>query len=164
MFPIRTILVPTDFSAASAAAFQLACSLARDHGSRILAVHAVPTPVAPYDMGGWVAVEPEGYREELLAKLKSLRPGSPEVGVEYRLADGDPPAEIVRIAKETPCDLIVMGTHGRTGLARLVLGSVAEEVLRKAPCPVVTVKSGPPRAGAAGMVSPEAVVAADVAR
>src|SRR4051794_16783690 len=140
MFPIRTILLPTDFSEASAAAFQLACSLARDHGSRIIALHVVPLPVAPYDMGGWVAIEPEGYRDELLARLRSVRPAVPEVPVEYGLADGDPPAEIVRIAGETPCDLIVMGTHGRRGLTRLVLGSVAEEVLRKAPCPVVTVK------------------------
>ena len=161
MFPIRTILLPTDFSAASAAAFQLACSLARDHGSRVLAIHVVPIPVAPYDMGGWVAVEPEGYREELLAKLRSLRPAAPEVAVEYRLADGDPPAEIVRIGRETPCDLIVMGTHGRTGLARLALGSVAEEVLRKAPCPVVTMKSVPP--GAVRTASPEAAAVADVA-
>jgi nucleotide-binding universal stress UspA family protein len=163
MFPIRTILLPTDFSEASAAAFQLACSLARDHGSRILAVHVVGRPVVPYE-AAWVAVEPEGYRDELLAKLRSLRPADCPVAVECRLADGDPPGEIVRIARETPCDLIVMGTHGRTGLARLVLGSVAEEVLRKAPCPVVTMKSGPPRAGAAGPASPEAAAVAGVAR
>jgi nucleotide-binding universal stress UspA family protein len=143
MFPIRTILQPTDFSDASAAAFRLACSLARDHGSRIIAVHVVALPVAPAEVG-WVVPEPEGYREELMVKLQSLRPTAPEVPVAYRLADGDPAAEIVRLAQETPCDLIVMGTHGRTGLARLVLGSVAEEVLRKAPCPVVTVKSVPP--------------------
>jgi len=156
MFPIRTILLPTDFSEASAAAFQLACSLARDHGSRVLAVHVVPLPVTPYEMGGWIAIEPKGYRDDLMTKLRSLRPAARGVSVEYRLADGDPPAEIVRLAQETPCDLIVMGTQGRTGLARLVLGSVAEEVLRKAPCPVVTVKSLPPGAGPVRTASPEA--------
>jgi nucleotide-binding universal stress UspA family protein len=63
------------------------------------------------------------------------------VQLEYRLGTGDPATEILRLAGETKCDLIVMGTHGRTGLTRLVLGSVAEEVLRQAPCPVLAVKT-----------------------
>jgi nucleotide-binding universal stress UspA family protein len=61
--------------------------------------------------------------------------------VEYRITQGDAAAEILRLAEETKCDLIAMGTHGRTGLERLVVGSVAETVMRKAHCPVLTVRS-----------------------
>src|SRR5262245_46556820 len=100
MFPIRTILQPTDFSEASAAAFRLACCLSRDRSSRIIAVQVVAPPVAAYEVG-WVVPEPEGYREELMVKIQSLRPTAPEVPVEYRLADGDPAAEVVRLARET---------------------------------------------------------------
>jgi hypothetical protein len=75
---------------------------------------------------------------------KSLcRFGVPDnkVRVEHRLEEGEPSKEILRVAAEVGCDLIVMGTHGRTGLERLVLGSVAERVLAKARCPVLTLKT-----------------------
>ena len=61
-------------------------------------------------------------------------------GVEYRVQDGDPAIEILGVAREARCDLIVMGTHGRSGLAHLVMGSVAERVVREGPCPVLTIK------------------------
>jgi nucleotide-binding universal stress UspA family protein len=143
MFPIRAILHPTDFSEAAQAAFRLAGALARDHGARLIALHVVPPPVTVAEME-MVFLAPEGYRYELRAKLPTLQPGGPGVPMEYRLEAGDPATEILRVAREVPCDLIVLGTHGRTGLTRLVLGSVAEEVLRKAPCPVLTVKAPPP--------------------
>jgi nucleotide-binding universal stress UspA family protein len=82
----------------------------------------------------------DDYHLEAQVKLDRMEPG-PSVLVERRLEEGDPIGEILRAAAEVPCDLIVMGTHGRTGLARLLMGSVAEEVVRKAPCPVVTVKT-----------------------
>jgi hypothetical protein len=66
--------------------------------------------------------------------------------VEYRLVEGEPVREILRAARETACDLIVTGTHGRSGLDRLLMGSVAEQLLRKAPCPVLTVKARDPEA------------------
>jgi nucleotide-binding universal stress UspA family protein len=71
-----------------------------------------------------------------------IRLQAPNSGVEIdrRLTDGDPYAEILRVAQECSCDLIVMGTHGRTGLRRLLMGSVAEKVVRHAPWPVLTVK------------------------
>jgi nucleotide-binding universal stress UspA family protein len=69
-------------------------------------------------------------------------------GIEYLLADGIPAEEIVKVASDRGCDLIVMGTHGRTGVGRLLLGSVAEEVMRKAPCPVLTLKHPLPAAEA----------------
>ena len=61
--------------------------------------------------------------------------------MEYRVQDGDPVVEILEVTREAPCDLIVMGTHGRTGLGRLLMGSVAEQVLRRASCPVLTVRT-----------------------
>jgi nucleotide-binding universal stress UspA family protein len=70
-----------------------------------------------------------------------VQPSDPAVKIEHRLAEGDPAREILRVARETGCDLIVMGTHGWTGLGRLLMGSVAEQVVRKATCPVLTVKT-----------------------
>ena len=74
-------------------------------------------------------------------KLDELKPGQDNVPVDHYLAHGDPASEILRLAQDAKADVIVMGTHGRTGLPRLLMGSVAEQVVRKAPCPVVTVKS-----------------------
>jgi nucleotide-binding universal stress UspA family protein len=137
----RTILCPSDFSASAQAAFPLAVALARDHGARILVVHvATPPPFVSYGELQRALEQPGGYRSELEGQLRQLHQARSAADVEYRVVDGDPAVEIVTLACDTPCDLIVMGTHGRTGLARLLVGSVAERVLRKAPCPVVTVK------------------------
>jgi nucleotide-binding universal stress UspA family protein len=139
MLPIRTILHPTDFSESAAFAYRLACSLARDSDSRLILLHVIPPPIAHGEVVARRA--PDGYQEELQQALGNL-PG-PANGVELarRLEDGDPAEVIVRVARETPCDVIVMGTHGRTGLGRLLFGSVAEAVVRRAPCPVLTVKA-----------------------
>ena len=142
MLAIRTILHPTDFSAPSAYAFQMACALARDYHARLIVLHVEPPPVAA--LGGMLAVPPlpEEYdRENLETQLRRIQPSDPAVRVEHRLVAGDPVAEILRAAQEQACDLIVMGTNGRTGLGRLLMGSVAEHVVRKAPCLVLTLKS-----------------------
>ena len=141
MVPIRTILHPTDFSYGARYAFDLASALAKDYGARLVVLHvhvpdgqafgAMP-PVPPMPVAG---------RSELLARLKGLQPLDPEVSVDYILQDGPVAAEILRLAREAPCELIVLGTHGRTGLSRLLMGSVAEEVSRQASCPVLTVKA-----------------------
>jgi nucleotide-binding universal stress UspA family protein len=87
-----------------------------------------------------LAPAPAEYHDVVREELEALRPEDPGITVErYRLV-GDEADEIVRLAKAKGCDLIVMGTHGRSGLGRLLMGSVAEMVLRKAPCPVLTVK------------------------
>jgi nucleotide-binding universal stress UspA family protein len=156
MPPIRTILHPTDFSAASESAFQLACSVARDHRALVVVVHVIPPPVAGYELA-WAAPNSERDPERLLARLHGLDPGTPLVSLAYLLADGDAAAEVLRLAGELPADLIVMGTHGRTGLKRLLLGSVAEQVLRKAPCPVLTVKPPLPEPAAVAAHGAEAV-------
>jgi nucleotide-binding universal stress UspA family protein len=137
--PLRAILFPTDFSEKAEVAFPLACSLARDHGATLVILH-----VARFDPlfieGAMMPMPSPGYRGELESKLRELRPEILGVRAEYHLVEGHPAVEINRLAKEYPCDLIVMGTHGRTGLGRLLMGSIAEEVVRKGPCPVLTVK------------------------
>jgi nucleotide-binding universal stress UspA family protein len=146
MFPIQTILHPTDFSHSSDFAFQLACSLAQAHGARIHVLHVGREPVI-VPVEGIIPPEPERYQEELTAKLDELRAEDPNIPVKRQLLFfGDPAAEILRVAQAIKSDLIVMGTRGRTGLGRLLMGSVAEQVVRKASCPVLTVKTPQQRA------------------
>ncbi len=144
MLAIKTILHPTDFSERSNQAFRLACSLARGHGARVILLHVAPPPATA--IGGVMTPDP-GHHEECWEQLRRLQPEDSRVPVERLLAEGSPAEAILRAAQERHCDLIVMGTHGRTGLGRLLMGSVAEEVVRKARCPVLTVKvplpSGP---------------------
>jgi universal stress protein A len=141
MLRVRSILLPADFSECSQRAFHLARTLARDYRARLVVLHvATPPPfVHPGELQR--ALEgPDGYGAELEAQLRHRYAADPRTEVEYRVCDGDPVSEIVRLAGELGCDLVVMGMHGRTGLSRLLVGSVTEEVLRAAPCPVVTVK------------------------
>jgi nucleotide-binding universal stress UspA family protein len=138
--PIQTILHPTDLSDRCAEAFRVACSLAKDHAARVIALHVPEPKSAPVGMAPSPPL-PEGHRggmEEWLCRSHQLPPG---VQLECRVEEGDVSTGIVSAARSTACDLIVMGTHGRTGLGRLLMGSVAESVLRTAPCPVVTVKT-----------------------
>ena len=89
---------------------------------------------------GVVAPVPEGYEEEIGETLLRIHPPA-SVPVIHVLETGQPVEEILRVAKESHVDLIIMGTHGRRGLKRMLLGSVAERVMREAPCPVLTVKT-----------------------
>jgi nucleotide-binding universal stress UspA family protein len=143
MTPIHTIVHPTDFSSYSEAAFQLACSLAKDHQAKIIVAHVfeVPTMVHGGVMTPPPPPVPAEQIEELKSKLHKIQPPDPAVAVEHRLLQGNPAQEILHLAQTTQCDLIVMGTHGRTGLRRLLMGSVAEKILREADCPVLTVKT-----------------------
>ena len=139
MLHLETILHPTDFSPLSENAFHLACSLARDHGGRVIVLHvAVPPVIGP---GGGLTPPPGGDWEALERQLREIKPSDPKVPVEYRLERGYPAAEILRVAVERNCDLIVLGSHGRSGLAWLLMGSVADQVVRKAHCPVLVVKT-----------------------
>jgi nucleotide-binding universal stress UspA family protein len=133
---IHTILHPNDLSETSEAAFRLACALARDYNAEIVVLHVYPPPVNGAD-----AVDRERSNEiqiDLLAALRKITPHDPAIRIEYRLEEGSPEQEIIDAARE--CDLIVMGTHGRGGIRRAIMGSVAEHVLREATCPVVTVR------------------------
>jgi universal stress protein A len=135
----RKILFPTDFSPASTDALSWATSLARDSGATMTIVHVEEPPMA-YGGGELYLDVQENDREDLRKALVNVVPLDHEVPFEHKLMVGDPATAIVDAAENEHADLIVMGTHGRTGLTRLLMGSVAEAVVRRAPCPVLTVK------------------------
>jgi nucleotide-binding universal stress UspA family protein len=135
----KKILVPTDFSPFHETALAYATSLARDTGATLLIVHVDEPPLA-YGAGEFYAVPATPDAGEQRAMLATVVPTDPEVHFEHRLLVGDPASEIVQLAADEGVDLIVMGTHGRTGLRRLLMGSVAEAVVRRASCPVLTLK------------------------
>ena len=139
MLPIRTILHPTDFSENSGYAFQFACALARDYGAKLVVLHVFPTPVLFGD--SMSALPLDVPRDELLEMLNKIKPDDPAIAIERLLVVGEPANEIREAAGAHHADLIVIGTHGRGGLSRLVMGSVAEDVSRNANCPVLTVRT-----------------------
>jgi nucleotide-binding universal stress UspA family protein len=143
MLPIRLILQPTDFTVHAQYAFQLACALARDYGAKLVIFHAFPTPILPVTEGATIPISMEIPREELWKQLNKMQPPDAKIVLERVLTEGDPVYEILRAASAYHADLIVMGTHGRGGVSRFVMGSVAEAVSRKANCPVVTVRTKP---------------------
>jgi nucleotide-binding universal stress UspA family protein len=136
MIRIKKILYPTDFSSYSNQAYFHAIALAENHGASLTVLFVQsPDTATPGSAGD------EGYsRSYWRNQLEQIRPTNPEIPVRHVLLAGDPAEEIVRYGRDTGMDLIVMGTHGRTGLERLLLGSVAEKVLRDASCSVLVVK------------------------
>jgi nucleotide-binding universal stress UspA family protein len=148
MLPAHTVLFPTDFSEPSVTAFPVACVLARDCGARLIVLHVAPPPAGNELLE--VRRDPDEYYEGLWAALRALQAPAQNVYLEHRLGEGDPSTVIIDVAQDAGAGLIVMGTHGRTGLGRLLMGSVAEQVLRKASCPVLTMRtslSASPEAG-----------------
>jgi nucleotide-binding universal stress UspA family protein len=141
------ILVPVDFSGESGRAIEYAVALAKKVGGTIELLHVVEDPIAS---GAWGAEAYVMNVPELLAELveeATRRLGSIKAGCDQsvpmgtRVVTGPPARSIAAIAEAERPDVIVMGTHGRTGLSHLVLGSVAERVVRTAPCPVLTVRA-----------------------
>jgi nucleotide-binding universal stress UspA family protein len=128
----RAILHPTDFSRPARHGFEVARSLARDSGSELIVAHVAPVPELH---------RTRGYRDEIEAALRRMVRAAPTVRARWVLLAADPAVEILRMALEGWCDLIVMGTRGCTGLRRLFARSVAAEVWRRSPCPVITVKA-----------------------
>ena len=143
----KRILHPSDFSSASAPAFKQAVELARANHARLLIVHVLP-PVAMVP-DAYLATRIHegllrGHRAQGQRQLDRLVTKARQAGVRASsllLDFGVAHERIVRIAKSQRSHLIVMGTHGRTGFAKIALGSVAERVVAKAPCPVVTVRA-----------------------
>jgi len=142
VLPIHTILFPTDFSECSQAAFRIAASLARDYGARLIVLHVYPPPLDHSEEVARRAPD-DNYEDSLWKSLEAIQAEDLKYDIDYQLVEGDAADEIVRVATERPCDLIVMGTHGRMGLERVLLGSVAEKVIRHAACPVLTTKPPP---------------------
>jgi uncharacterized protein (DUF2267 family)/nucleotide-binding universal stress UspA family protein len=140
MLPIRTILHPTDFSDCSRHAGDFAASLAKDYHARLVLLNVLEPPIHSPEIAAIALGEGSVMREQAEKELVRLETAYKDLRCEHRLTDGFAAMGIVHVAEEIKPDLIVLGTHGRTGLGRLVMGSVAEEVIRRAPCPVVAMK------------------------
>jgi nucleotide-binding universal stress UspA family protein len=158
MIEVRRILCPVDFSDYSRRALDHAIAIARWYESTVTALHVFsPALVAPYGPGP-VVFEPivliPADRDQLLADTKAFieAEAAPGVAIEAVVREGNTAAEILDQATKMSADLLVIGTHGRSGFERLVLGSVTEKVLRKARCPVLTVPRRLPDAVPSGPV------------
>ena len=148
---VRAILLPTDFSECARRAVPVAAEFARLLGARVVCLHVVEPLVQP--TVGWTplaepvpSAELGGQLEETAARdLPAFSKSEEFEGLEVEdvIARGEPAAEIVRAAEEHGAGLIVISSHGRTGLGRILFGSTAESVVRHARCPVLVVK--PPR-------------------
>ncbi|MEP6912120.1 MAG: universal stress protein [bacterium] len=144
---IRSILLPTDFSDCGNYALSYAASLARTFGASIICVHVIEPMVPSVGYSGMTEPLPiaditdqlEYSAERELPKLAE-REECAGLEVEQMIVHGEAASEIVRVAKERNVDLIVVSSHGRTGLGRILFGSTAEAVVRHASCPVLVVK------------------------
>ncbi len=139
---MRVILHPTDFSAASEAALAVARTLARNFGARLRVLHVLPFDIYPEAR---IAAELDPWDSEHSLDAIRHRLDGPDLKypVETQLSRGFEVEGILGVAQEMGSDLIVMGTHGRTGLSRLLMGSTAQSILTRADCPVLIVKSTP---------------------
>ena len=141
----RRILWPTDFSEFAKGALPHALHLAADAGAELVMLH-VFTPPPPYtmpeisgDLWAEMLQKQRAAAEERLRRLAGqIR--EPKIQIRTVLAEGAPFDQILQTAERLQCDLIVIATHGHTGLAHVLIGSVAENVVRRAPCPVLTVR------------------------
>jgi nucleotide-binding universal stress UspA family protein len=142
MIALSHILVPHDFSETSAAAASYAMALARNSHARITFLHVGNSAQAAFDVEFPIGLEDareDAIRERL---LKIVTPQEQiELAPQFVVRPGTPATEIVKYAEEHDVDLIVMGTHGRGFVGHVVMGSVAEKVVRTAPCPVVTLRN-----------------------
>jgi universal stress protein A len=141
---MHKILYATDFSTAGQTALEMATALARDRDAKLVIVHVEEPPTA-YGGGELYYGIDMPDPQELQRMLAQVLPTDPKVGFEHKLVMGSPAGGILHIAEKEGVEMIVMSTHGRTGLTRMLMGSVAEEVVRKAKCPVLTVKAAPAR-------------------
>ncbi|MEE9605695.1 MAG: universal stress protein [Candidatus Scalindua sp.] len=148
MIKLQKILCPIDFSENSLEALRYAAHTALKENATVYLIHIVDSRV--YDYGGPIyepvmpAMKPvidQASKDQLTDKLLEKVPKEIEGRVETVVSFGVPFVEIIKAARDYDIDLIIMGTHGRSGISHMLIGSVAEKVVRKAPCPVLTVRS-----------------------
>jgi nucleotide-binding universal stress UspA family protein len=146
MDAIHKILVPTDFSAHAHEAFRVAHTLARAVGAEVILFHVAQPPTVVSENGRLLANPGQANTVNLWDRFHSIQPMDAKVRVEHQVIVADRPraGHILEILDKLGCDLIVMGTHGRSWLKHLLFGSVAEEVVRLARCPVMVVKAPAP--------------------
>src|SRR5262245_1135218 len=143
MMEIHHIIAPTDFSEHSQQAIQYARELAHTFGATLVLLHVVELPpypiegLPPSQLGGTLL---EDLEQQATSDLAQVLAKEAEVTVVRRVVVGIPYRRIVEVATDEKVDLIVMATHGRTGFSHLFMGSVAEKVVRTAPCPILTIR------------------------
>lgn len=144
MIEVKRILFPTDFSEHSEHAWTYALAFAKEFGAELHLIHVVAAP--PHVGEAYVTYDPKQLLEATTAEANAQLDRMVEAARDARLTfhrlvvTGVDFREIIEAARTREVDLIVMATHGRTGLAHALMGSVAEKVVRKAPCPVLTIK------------------------
>jgi nucleotide-binding universal stress UspA family protein len=152
MLPFKKILCPTDFSEASFVALKRAEELARHFAAELIVAHVIPTLPGPHsfpDPQASFNFDVPLFQQELAIKAEQMLKdlvSHHKVGTRNVVTTGEAAPEIIRIAQQEHVDLIVIASHGLTGWRRLVFGSVAEKVVRRATCPVLTIMA-PPEAG-----------------
>ena len=165
MITIRRILCPVDFSDFSRHALDHAAGIARWYDARITALYVVPPITSMLPVAGEGLYPPLVFRpedlEQFRTELDSFARASGIEGLDTEVVQGSVPGEIARLARELPADLLVMGSHGRSGFERLMLGSVAEKLLRTAPCPVLTVPARAPAVAPVGALFSRVLCAVD---
>ncbi|HUU69651.1 MAG TPA: universal stress protein [Planctomycetota bacterium] len=145
MIKLKKILVPTDFSDYSMHALQYGLSFCREFTAELILLHVIEDPFYPSNGATFGFNIEEFFRqmeEESSKRMLEMVPPEieKEMPVERIAIRGTPFLEIIRLAKERAADMIVLSTHGRSGLAHVLMGSVTEKVVRKAPCPVLVVR------------------------
>jgi len=149
MNTIRKILVPTDFSPHADEAFRVAQVLAKATGAEVVVFHASHAPAVAAEGGSLLTASGDGRLTDVWGRFRHLPPADPAVRVEHLTVVAHRPkvSHILELLDKLGCDLIVMGTHGHTRLAHLLFGSVTEDVVRQAHCPVLLVKAPAHKAG-----------------
>jgi nucleotide-binding universal stress UspA family protein len=144
MITLKTILVPTDFSECSDEAVRYGLELARRFDANVHLLHVVHDPATQAWAGDGFSVPllevVEQWQRDSLERLQTAVPVTDEARVTVQAIVGSPALEILRYASAHAVDLIVMGTHGRGGVSHMLVGSIAEKMVRRAPCPVLTVR------------------------
>ena len=139
VFTTQTIVVPWDFSETSKNALAKAVELAESN-NQIEVVHVTPYPAAMDPSVIWGAYSEDDIRDNLRRSFRQEIPDEKYPGIKFISFFGDPGDQITKHAKDTNAGLIVISSHGRTGLQRLFIGSVAERVVRLSPCPVMMLR------------------------
>jgi nucleotide-binding universal stress UspA family protein len=146
MIKLRRILAATDFGDCSDHALRYACEFAEAFSAELHVIHVVEPPAAAYSEFGIGYVGVHGVEDDLKGAAEAKLNTVPDpqwqekLSITRQVQMGTPFVETIRYAKEQDVDLIVLGTHGRGAIAHMLMGSTAEKVVRKAPCPVLTVK------------------------